>query len=116
MNNETDAATAQVVQVAQVAADFKRTNSDPNCHARLLNKQISIKGQNGTTISGVLRGFSRYNLLMGIDGGECILVSKGAVLFLSSPELVLMKAPVPEPAPTQAAEQPEHEFRAVRCR
>jgi hypothetical protein len=113
MSNETDA-------VATVANDIKkRAASGPNFHARLLNKQISIKGQTGTTISGVLRGFSRYDLLVEIDNDECILVSKGAVLSLSSPELANMKAPGPKakaPVTATNAQPVAQEFPVTRCR
>ena len=56
-------------------------------YARLHNKEVTIKTTAGNQITGTLRAYSPYDLLIEINGGEQIILPKHAIAFTSSPTL-----------------------------
>lgn len=56
-------------------------------YARLYNKEITIKTITGAQITGTLRAFGPYDLLIEVNGGEQIILAKHAILFTTSPSL-----------------------------
>lgn len=56
-------------------------------YARLHNKEITVKTIAGGQITGTLRAYSPYDLLIEINGGDQIILAKHSILFTTSPVL-----------------------------
>ena len=56
---------------------------------RLLKKNIQCKCTDGLVIKGVLIAYNPYELCIGVEGGEEIILSKHAVMFTTLAETVL---------------------------
>jgi len=56
-------------------------------YARLYNKEITIKTTAGAQITGTLRAFSPYDLLVEVSNGDQIILPKHVILFTTSPVL-----------------------------
>jgi len=70
----------------KVSAERSRpTNLD--FYARLHNKEITIKTTAGAQITGTLRAFSPYDLLVEVSNGDQIILPKHVILFTTSPVL-----------------------------
>ena len=56
---------------------------------RLLKKNIQCKYTDGIVIKGILIAYNPYELCIGVEGGEEIILSKHAVMFTTLAETVL---------------------------
>ena len=89
MSRDTDAATAHSMPITEKPASDKKVSARPplDFYARLHNKEITVKTIAGPQITGTLRAFSPYDLLIEIDGGNQIILAKHAILFTTGPSL-----------------------------
>lgn len=89
----TDTATAHSMPITEKHSSDKKVSEarsrPPNLdfYARLHNKEVTIKAITGEKITGTLRAFSPYDLLIEINGGEQIILAKHAILFTTGPSL-----------------------------
>jgi len=56
---------------------------------RFLKKNIQCKCTDGIVIKGILIAYNPYELCIGVEGGEEIILSKHAVMFTTLAEMVL---------------------------
>lgn len=60
---------------------------------KLLNQQVTVALINGRQLTGTLRGYNPYELLLEINPGELILVFKGSVIYLAEFKADLFQLP-----------------------
>jgi hypothetical protein len=58
-------------------------------YKRFLKQNIQCKCTNGIVIKGILIAYNPYELCIGVEGGEEIILSKHAVLFTTLADAVL---------------------------